>query len=395
LTSENAAHLASFATVGEGLDTCSWGDAPVTSFKTLSGSEYGFTFHSSPTSKAPGHTLILGGTNSGKTTLISFLLSQCFKYPNFRVLAFDRLHGLEVTTRMHDGIYIDVVDGVSINPVMLPNDAETKAFLSSWFQVLTGKTDDAATDAIGHAIDQLFTLDPKERSLPNIADAFGLNQQGTMRRSMERWLTGPLSHFFTGKDDLLDFSRPLVTFDMTTLLDLPEVLAPLAYYLFHKLLVSSRDKGGYIVFVDELPKYLASPVFAPKIEMLLQEIRKTDGAFVGAAQSADSILNSPSAAKFLTNIETYIFYPDPRASKAHYIDALGLNESEFHWLTAGNKPREALIKRKSGESTIVNVDLLPLGHYLKAFDSSVDAVSHAKQLMEAHGDAWKTAFLGA
>ncbi len=394
LTSENAAHLASFATVGEGLDTCSWGNAPVTTFKTLSGSEFGFTFHSEPGEKKPGHTLVLGGTNSGKTTFISFLLSQCFKYPDFRLLAFDRLHGLEVATLLHDGEYIDVVDGVGINPLQLPDTPETRAFLDSWFQVLTGRTDDDALDNFGHAIEQAFELDKDKRSLPNVADAFGLNRSGSVRRTLNRWLEGPLSHFFTADRDSLDFRKPWVTIDMTTLLDLPDVLAPLTHYLFHKLLVTAREKGGYAAFVDELPKYLASPVFAPKIELLLQEVRKTDGVFIGAAQSADSILNSPAVEKFLNNIETYVFFPEPRANPAHYRERLMLNEQEFHWLTQSAKPREVLVKRKSGESTVINVDLLPLGKYLKAFDSSIDAVSHAKQLRQEYGDAWKSVFLG-
>lgn len=104
------------------------------------------------------------------------------------------------------------------------------------------------------------------------------------------------------------------------------------------------------MFVDELPRYLASPVFAPKIEMMLQEIRKTDGVFVGAAQSVESVLNSPSADKFLSNIETYVFFPEPRASRESYIDTLGLNQQEFHWLTQGARPREVLVKRKAGKA---------------------------------------------
>ncbi|SEP43248.1 hypothetical protein [Nitrosovibrio sp. Nv6] len=394
LTSENAAHFATFAAVGEGLDSCSWGNKPVATFKTLAGSEFGFTFHSSPAPKAPGHTQVFGGTNLGKTTLISFLLGQCFKFPDFRVLAFDRLQGLEVFTMAHDGIYINMVDGVSINPLQLPDNRETRAFLANWFEVLTGKSDDAARAKIDNAIEQLFYLSKDERTLRNLAEAFGLKEEGSIRQNMERWLKGPFAHFFTGEKDHLDFGQQLVAFDMTSLLDLPDVLAPLAYYLFHKLLVTAREKGGYAVFVDELPKYLASPVFAPKIEMMLQEIRKTDGVFIGAAQSVESVLNSPSADKFLSNIETYIFFPEPRASRESYMDALGLNQQEFHWLTQGARPREVLVKRKSGESTILNIDLSPLGKYLKAFDSSIDAVSHAKLLEQEHGQNWKNIYLG-
>jgi len=393
ITSENAAHFVTYATAGEGLDSCSWGDFPVTHFKTTQGSEYAFTFQSSPAEKAPGHTLVIGGTNSGKSTVVSFLLSQSLKYPNFRAVLFDRLHGLEVFTRLMDGEYLDIAEGLEVNPLALPDDTETRAFLANWFQILTKKNTDAARKDIDSAIRQLFILDRKDRTLANILDAFGLAQEGSMRSAMEFWVNGEYSRFFNASRDAFDFNSQLVGIDMTMLLDLPDVLAPLSSYLFHKLLVQAKTPGGYAVFVDEIPKYLQNPVFAPMIDMLLQEIRKTDGAFIGACQSADTILNSPSADKFLTNIETLILFPNAGAQRKHFNDeGLRLNDQEFAWLTTTAKPREVLVKRKGGESTILNVDLSSLGPYLRGFNSSVDAVAHLNELRKSRDD-WKQAYL--
>jgi type IV secretion/conjugal transfer VirB4 family ATPase len=393
LTSENAAHFCTFASAGEGLDSCSWGDMPVTHFKTQQGSEFAFTFHGSPARMWPGHTLVIGGNNSGKTTLISFLLAMSTKYPDWRCFLFDRLHGLEVFTRMMGGDYLDIIDGLEVNPLMLPDDAETRAFLSNWFQVLTGRDDDASLLAIDSAIRATFALDRKDRSLPNIAEAFGLPVEGSIRASLQRWIAGQFAGFFTAERDAMDFTRQIVGIDMTTLLDLPEVLAPLSYYLFHKLLIQARGKGGYAVFVDELPRYLANPGFAPKIDMMLQELRKTDGVFIGAAQSADSIINSNSADKFLTNVETYLLFPEPRARREHFRgEGLRLNDQEYLWLTQTHRPREVLLKRKSGESTVLNVDLSSLGEFLKVFDSSSDAVNSLNQLRRERHD-WQDAYL--
>lgn len=394
MTSENAAHFTTFATAGEGLDSCSWGDMPVTHFKTTQGSEYAFTFHGKPDKKWPGHTLVVGGNNSGKTTLISFLLGMSTKYPNFRALVLDRLHGLEVFTRMFGGEYLDIMTGLDVNVLSLPDDAESRAFLSNWFQVLTGKSDDKSLADIDAGIRATYTLDKKERTLANIQAAFGLPEEGSIRAAMKRWVEGEFAHFFTAERDALDFSKQLVGIDMTTLLDVPEVLAPLAYYLFHKLLIQARDQGGYAVFVDEMPRYLANPVMAPKIEMMLQELRKTDGVFIGACQSIDAVLNSPSADKFLTNLETYLLFPEPRARRDHYLsDGLRLNDQEFLWLTQTHKPREVLLKRKNGESTVLNVDLSPLGEYLDVFNSSGDAVNRLNDLRRKFPDDWQAAYL--
>ncbi|MCP3965217.1 MAG: hypothetical protein GY718_02525, partial [Lentisphaerae bacterium] len=217
LTSENASHFMTFATVGEGHDRCSWGDNPVAVFKTKAKSDYSLIFHASPEKAALGNAIIIGGSGSGKTTFISLLLSQCFKFPDFRILAFDRLAGMKIFTQFHDGSYQDFQKGLSINPLQLDDTAENKIFLNEWFQVLTGKTDEKSVEIIGKAIIQVFQLPKAERTLANIQNAFGLKEEGTIRSALERWLPGgAFKEFFNSKRDALNFENPLVAFDMTT-----------------------------------------------------------------------------------------------------------------------------------------------------------------------------------
>lgn len=389
VTSENAAHFAPFSTVGEGLDSCSWGDAPVTLLKTPQGTEYSFVFHASRDKEALGHTIVIGGAGSGKTTFISFLESQCLKYPGFRALNFDRLRGMEVYTRLHDGIYMDVVDGLNTNPLQLEETAENKMFLTRWLPMITGASEEEAENVIR----QLYLLPKQERTLANIRDAFGLKKEGSARAALERWLpAGSLGGFFSADKDALEFDRPVVTLDMTTLLDTPEILAPLAAYLVHKMLQVGRREGGFAVFVDELPKYLKSS-FAANIEMMLQEIRKIDGVFIGAAQSADAILEYEKAPVFLNNVATYVLFPEPRAKAEHYIKGLGLTEQEFNWIKKHKGGRQVLIKRREGASVVVDVDLSGMGRYVRGFASGADSVRRLNELRRERDD-WKEAFLG-
>lgn len=392
-TSDNAAHFTPFASAGEGLESCAWGPYPVMHFKTPIGSDFAFTFQSKPDKKAPGHTVFIGGTGSGKTTTISAILSQLFKYPDFRILAFDRLFGLKVFTGFMGGDYLDIMRGLEVNPLQLPDNRESHAFLVNWFQVLTGKTDQKSVIQIGDAIRQNYTLDKKDRTLPNLADAFGLAEEGSIREALQQWISGPLAGFFTGDRDALDFEKRVVGIDMTTLLDLPDVLAPMTYYLFHKLFIQARDQGGYAVFVDELNKYIANKTFAPKITAMLEEIRKTDGVFIGAIQSIDVIVKSDVSSRFFSNVETWVLFPDRTANREHFTDELRLNDAEYNWLTLTHKEREVLVKRKSGESVVINVDLAPLGELLRAFDSSDDAVARMDKLSKERPDDWQEVFL--
>ncbi|GAA7999383.1 hypothetical protein HpCS30_03470 [Helicobacter pylori] len=65
-----------------------------------------------------GHTIIFGGTGAGKTTLIEFLITNCFKYEDLSILALDRNNGMRVMTEFLDGQYNDSND-FYINPFSL------------------------------------------------------------------------------------------------------------------------------------------------------------------------------------------------------------------------------------------------------------------------------------
>lgn len=394
ITSENAANFVTFSSIGEGLDRCSFGDEPVTMFRTLTGSDYSFTFHASPEPMGLGHTVIVGGSNSGKTTLISFLLACCRRYPKFRALAFDRFHGMEVMTRLLGGDYEDFGGESRLNPLHLPDNQNNRSFLAHWFEVLTEQSNDAARAEINLAIDQAYRLDSADRRLEEIATAFGLKKSGSVRAALEKWLPdGQFGHFFNGKRDALSFDKWLVTLDATTILDLPEVLGSMTLYLFHRLRMTVLDDPGpYCIFIDEMNKYLETAAFGPGIRNLGQEIRKTDGVLIGAVQEASSLLENEYGRKLIDNTATYLLFPSATAEHEHYVKGLGLTESEFKWIKTPSK-RLVMVKRREGESTIINVDLSAIGNYLKVFDSAATSVRRLNTLRKQRSEEWRNAYL--
>lgn len=378
VTSENGAHFTTFESYGQGLESCSWGQSPVSLFKTVDGGDYSFIFHESTRKKALGNTVVIGGSGSGKTTLISFLLSQCQRYKNFKVLAFDRLNGLEIFTRTHGGNYIDLAQGApKINPFLIPDSAGNRAFLQNWLHILThtNENDPNHVKQIANAVVENFNLDDiSDRNLETLGmEAFGLQEPGSVRDRLTRWLPGGANgDIFSHKEDLLDNDSHITTYDMTTLLDLPDILVPLAYYIFHKLLIS-QTPGGFITFVDELVKYINNEYFQPHIKTLLGEVRKNDGCFVGATQELAPIMNSDISSVFQSNIATWILYPEPGADKKIY-EKIGVNSRELDWIKNG-PPHQVLVKRKTKESVVLDVDLTPLGSLLdQNFNSSKEDV---------------------
>jgi type IV secretion system protein VirB4/ComB4 competence protein len=78
ITSANAADLVTFAKIGEGFGSNAFGDRPITHFKTNLNSLFAFNLHNSPSTKEDtlGHTLVIGGSGSGKTVLSAFIAAN-------------------------------------------------------------------------------------------------------------------------------------------------------------------------------------------------------------------------------------------------------------------------------------------------------------------------------
>ena len=397
MTSENGAHFATWGTSNEGLDHNSWGSKPIVYLKTISNTDYALSFqiHSGP--KALGNCMFVGGSGSGKTTNISFLIANCYKYTNFRAVMFDRLNGLQVFTNAMNGVYVGhrALDALEMNPLQGDFTSEYKTFLNGWFQALTGMTSDEDQEAIARAIQQLYSLEKQHRNLSELALAFGTPERGSIARALKRWLPdGVHGHFFNGKRDALNFDNPLVTFDMTNYLDDPEVLAPLAMHIFYQIFLSGRMPGPYVVVVDELPKYMNNKIFMPRIESALQEIRKTDGVFIGACQDLPSLLAHASSAKFKANIARWFLSPEPKAEREHYMGELNLNEKEFWWIrNTDPSSRQVLIKGADGSSVTVDFGLHGLGKQGCIFDSSSDAVLRMHEMQKEYGMDWLHHFM--
>lgn len=395
VTTENVARFVSFSNAGEGFETCSFGAAPVALMKTKTKSIFSFTFHASPEPMALGNTLVIGGSGTGKTTLVSFLLGMCHKYEGFKAMCFDRLHGMEIFTRMIGGSFNDFTSKAEINPFQMPDRPENRAFLVNWLQLITNHHDDESMGQLSGIVSQSYLLDLKSRNLNELTLAFGQKKKGNIREGIDKWLpNSTYGAFFNGERDALSFEKSLATFDMTLLLDMPDVLAAMADYLFHRMKQTVlHEPAPYAVFVDEFNKYIESPTFAPKMLESVSEMRKTNGVFIGAVQSAKTILQTEIGRQMQSSIASYLLFPDPTGEEKYYMeDGLGLNRSEYEWIKTPSH-REVMLKRNGGESVILQTDLSSLGKYLHVFDSASSSISKLHKTMQLSPDNWKNDFL--
>lgn len=381
-----------------GMIASDWSDEPLAWFRTVSGDPYPFQFHSHSGKGAPAHTLLIGPTGAGKTSLLTFLASQAMRVPELRIFLLDRMNGMKIFTNCAGGRYIAFegdAANASLNPFHLPDSPENRKFLQRWLRMLAGTEDNQSEQEISRAIQILYQGNqPMENRSLRMLSRAAFSPIGTVRKNMELW-TNPQSYgnFFNAPRDTLDLETSKVTaFDMSTVLTDEKLAPPMISYVTHRIKnLSMTTTHPTLVIVDETKPMLRNRMFAKEfLEVGLQEGRKMRQAYILCFQSPQGVEDTGMSQIIMDQCQTWIFFRNPRDSEdaASAYAPYGLNSAEIDFITGKTFPEKRysiLIKRaNSNDSAIVDVDLSRLGKLLKMFESDARQVAALDQLMENH-----------
>jgi type IV secretion/conjugal transfer VirB4 family ATPase len=399
LSVRNLSDLVSFVGASKGISKNSFGNSPVCQFLTPNKTIYNFHFHISDRAEALGHTLIVGGTGSGKTTTTMYMLLQCLKYENMKILAFDSGNGFKIPFKAFNGDYLDLDnhDNVSLNPLLLQETSNNKVFLKKWFELLSGGVEDNEIKIIEDVIEYIF-IAQKMGKIPTINNSvgnFGLRDANKGKASialkLSKWFRGGVyENIFNHERDSLSFSSSLVGFNMGKVINNPELLPVVTSYIFHSFMEHVGVRGlPHICFIDEMSKYLTNPIFARLILENFQELRKRNGVMIGAVQNPSDLSETEIGQKLINNAGNYLLFPCQTMSQAkHYRDAFSLNDREMNFIFNSSNKREILWKPKDSQSVILDVDLSFMGDKLKLLSSSARDINLVAELEKEHKDDW-------
>lgn len=407
--SANVADFLSFQTPAQGLFSCDWGPRPVALLKSAAGSPYGFTWHKSSHTLDVGHTLVIGGTGKGKTTLTVFLAVMSQGFDDARCFLFDRDDGAYVPVRSFGGDYLHMQtmaselgdDACQLNPLQMDlRDPARRSFVLEWIRdhvAQISEKDQESEEALSRILEDMSALPSEKRSLQEVY--LNLPENIPVKAQLMRWASenGAYRHLFNGVRDTLrlDGSR-LIGFDMTRTLEDPvKVQALLPYIAFRIRDEMKRSGCPWLLLFDEAAALLANAAFRNWYIRELQEARKSRGVVVSCFQRVGSLAEGgPTFAQaVLGQCPTMIIFPSETATEDDYMNTLGLNRTEFDIIT-GRDPsvqgmdRYVLIKREGEGSVVVDVDLKgPLGNLLHLFDSGSKPANLFRSLEQAHGRA--------
>ena len=217
MLSKTAAVSIPLSTMPSGVKNSDWGPGPLVIFPTAQGTPYQFQFHVSDKPAAVAHTLTIGPTGGGKTTLFSFLIAQSLRHQKLKAFFFDRNKGAEIFTLAVGGKYI-TMNGkekdaskdkflTHLNPLKMPDNASNRAFLRRWFTMISGQNDVLSGDEIARAVSVNFDyLQDKDRLLKNLYESC-FSSAGKMRGELKKWVD-PLQYgdIFNETEDTLDLN---------------------------------------------------------------------------------------------------------------------------------------------------------------------------------------------
>lgn len=407
------ADFVNFGTKSQGNLSCSFGDEPVCFFKTLDGQNYAFTPHPTTEKYAPGHTLIIGGTGKGKTVTMADILFNCLKFQGDRTesplkaVIFDSYKSMKIPTCTVDGDYINFDENkINLNPFQMERSEVNDRFLRDFIATLANGLDDYEEELVQTAIRNNYELlkDPSMRSLDAIRASFGVeisgkNTKPNLAYRLKKWMPNnedpsksdsAYGFFFNGKEDALNFNKRVIGFDMTSIIKgKSELLAPLTSYIFHAFEQHvTRHPCPHLIVMDEAINFMNNPHLLPYIRRMLLEERKRNGVFMAAVQDIGLMLEKLEVAELLKHFQTFFIYQNAAANKADYLN-IGLTETEFAWVKSQSAGRHMMIKRKDGESVIVEVDLSHLKEKLVYYRSEQDLVMKAEKLMLENPGDWR------
>ena len=410
LLSRAAAISIPMSTQPRGVENSDWGPGPLVVFPTAQGTPYQFQFHVSDKPAAVGHTLTIGPTGGGKTTLFSFLIAQSLRHPKLKAFFFDRNKGAEIFTLSVGGKYITMQGKeknsdpmaqsflTRLNPLKMPDTATNRAFLRRWFAIISGQSDAASADEIARAVSVNFDyLSDKDRLLKNLWESC-FSSSGNMRSALKKWVD-PLQYgdMFNEASDTLDLHSRLTTFDFTDILQ-DEVLSPAVIsYILHRINnITVAGGNPSLIMIDETAPMLENKMFRDNFITGLQEGRKNRQAYMVAFQRANVLDKLGVGDVVRGQAQTVMFFRNPAADASDYAH-WNLNPLEMAFIQGKAYPnlkRAVLLSRPvNGESVILNTELGGLGNLLRLFESGRSSVLLAEELYKMYGNNFVNEYL--
>lgn len=367
-----------------------WKEA-VTVFFSSENNPYFFNFHGK---KSNGHTTILGAPNSGRTSLINFLLSESRKF-NPRIVILDNTGKSIIFTKAVKGKYY-IIDpkykdkSLKFNPLNVEDNAPNRSMLVELIKRMVNDTSAVdLQDSIKKIVDSIFAIPRESRSMSQISEVLIL-----LGGKISKWCgDGEFAYLFQDNDGQdLDWEAKIISINTANLTKQKECMSVVLYYFLYSF-ESRCDGSPAILVLDEA--WEISNIFSTEKEFDNWMQRMTELNVVVILSTEN--LNLAFASKFTQyldkHIDTRILMPNINANRL-YMKAFSLSKEELNIiLQTPTQEGLFLIKQYKGLVTL-NLDLKDMQeiHVLSANQETIKYMYEAIKEKGEEVNQWLPVF---
>ena len=262
-----------------------------------------------------GHTLMVGRTGGGKSTMLGFLMAQWFKYPNAKVFAFDKGWSAYALNQACGGMHYNIMgedSTVGFFPLADVHKVGERAWAETWLQAMLELNGIEMTSARRKTLRQTLAAlgDEKDRNMRTLTHFVGMLQDIEMADALRYYTTGAgAGGILDGTEDTINLSR-FTVFEMEALMELDDKhVAPVLMYLF-RMIERQLDGSPVMIVLDEAWLMLKHPLFQEILQKWLKVLRKANALVVFATQEIADLDESPIRDTIYSACMTRIFLPD-------------------------------------------------------------------------------------
>lgn len=357
--------------------------------QTVSASLYSFNFHYSKDDqdnlgeKVAGHTLVLGATGTGKTTLETTLIGFLERFGT-KIFALDKDEGLKLFICGLGGVYYSLKAGVrtGLAPFQLPDTPKNRQFLYG-LVATCGKDDHDRVTAeegaqIKKAVDAVLGLPAQHRRFSRLLESIPNLGGNCLAVRLGKWCESEEGEFAWALDntssDIDITDERLVGFDVTDfLVDNYTPTEPVLAFLFH-LKALMQEKGGLLAtIVEEFWLPLQYPSTRKMMLNVLKTGRKIDEFLVLISQSPEEAIASPIFAAIRDQTPTKIFLANPSAEFESY-KRCGLTIKEFTELQKLALESRTFLIKQGNQSAFAKLDLYGMDDEISILSGNTENV---------------------
>ncbi|MDD9331996.1 MAG: type VI secretion protein [Wolbachia sp.] len=366
-----------------------WKEA-VTVFFSKKGNPYFFNFHGK---KNNGHTTILGSPNSGRTSLINFLLSESRKF-NPRIVILDNTGKSIIFTKAASGKYY-IIDpkykdkSLKFNPLNIEDNIANRNMLLELIKRMVVDASAEIGEKIKKIVDSIFAIPRGSRSISQISEVLSL-----LGGNINKWCDdGEFSYLFQdGNESDIDWETKIISINTANLTKQKECMSVILYYFLYSF-EAKCDGSPTILVLDEA--WEISNIFSTEKEFDNWIKRMTELNVVVILSTEN--LNLAFASKFTQyldkHVDTRILMPNVNANRL-YMKAFSLSKEELNIiLQTPTQEGLFLIKQYKGLVTL-NLDLKNMQE-IHVLSANKETIKHMYESMKEKGEevnVWLPAF---